>query len=293
MTNSHSNLDADTAAYVSTASTAIGALGAIHYFDAETVEMGRAHGLDGFRFYFYMRGGSLGDVEAAVVASAFGYFSIPLVTKMWTSARERADVSPREAGRLQMACAADVGRREFTGISGLEAFCAAAAKVVDAADPAGLALFAAVAAEPRVADPAGQAMQLLVVLREFRGSAHLVGVRAVGLDPKVAHGVRRPDFWSFFGYGDDEGKPQRTPEIEALMAKSEEITDLIVTPAYGVLDAAERSVLLAGLAAMGDAHAAAVAESKNAESKKAASKKAASKSASEVDPKAAQPARRG
>ena len=42
------------------------------------------------------------------------------------------------------------------------------------------------------ADVAGRAMQLLTVLREFRGSAHLLAVRAAGLDAKTAHFIRRP-----------------------------------------------------------------------------------------------------
>lgn len=255
-TNSDQQLRGDqgTAEYVSTASQIIGDLGAAHYFNSETLKVGRAHGLDGFRLYFYMRGGSLGDVEPEVVGSAFGYFSPPLLAKMWNSARERADLAPREAGRLQMTCAANLGRREFSSLPGLDAFCAAAEKVVAAGERAGLALFAAVAAEPLAADAPGRAMQLTVILREFRGSAHLVGVLAAGLDPKIAHGVRRPDFWAYFGY-DEADQPQSSPEIEAAMAQSEALTVRIVTPAYAVLDATERQALLDGLVAMQQAHA--------------------------------------
>jgi hypothetical protein len=247
--------DAETATYVSTASQIIGDLGAVHYFIPETLAVGRQHGLDGFRFYFFGRGGALGDVEPAVVGSAFGYFHPGLVTKIWNTARERADVGPREAGRLHLQCAADVGRREFGDIEGLDAFCAAAEKVVAAGERAGLALFTAVAAEPLPTDAPGRAMHLVTVLREFRGSAHIVAVVAVGLDPKVAHGVRRPDFWGFFGY-DEADLPADTPAIRALMAESDAMTDRLVTPAYSVLDAIERQAFLDGLQAMKARHAA-------------------------------------
>ncbi len=65
----------------------IASLGAAFYFNPETVAKGKELGLDGFRFYFLGRGGVLGDVEARVVRSAFGYFAPELVDKMWNSSR--------------------------------------------------------------------------------------------------------------------------------------------------------------------------------------------------------------
>lgn len=50
----------------------VGAAGSAFYVVLETLACGRETGLDGFRFYFLGRGGVLGDVEAPVVASAFG-----------------------------------------------------------------------------------------------------------------------------------------------------------------------------------------------------------------------------
>jgi hypothetical protein len=81
-----------------------------------------------------------------------------------------------------------VGRFYFAPetLENLEPFAAAAEKVVLAANPAGLALFAGLAAEPLPEDLPGRAMQLLAVLRELRGSTHLVAVVASGMSPKVA-----------------------------------------------------------------------------------------------------------
>jgi hypothetical protein len=47
------------------------------------------------QWYFVGRGGVLGDVEAPVVQSAFGYFAPAVVAKMWNGAREK--IAPRDA----------------------------------------------------------------------------------------------------------------------------------------------------------------------------------------------------
>ena len=63
-------------------------IGSAFYFHPDTLATGKASGLDGFRFYFVGRGGVLGDVEADVVHSAFGYFEPALFATMWNSAKE-------------------------------------------------------------------------------------------------------------------------------------------------------------------------------------------------------------
>jgi hypothetical protein len=95
-------------------------------------------------------------------------------------------------------------------------------------------------------------MQLLAILREFRGSAHLVALRAAGIDGKKAHASKRPDMWKTFGYSEDE-MPVIDDAFLAQMAKAEEITDAIVEPAYAVLTDAERAALVAGVKAAKEA----------------------------------------
>ena len=231
---------------VANACPKIGDLGGKFYFDPATVAVGKEHGLDGFRFYFLGRGGVLGDAEAAVISSAFGYWNPGMVAKMWDSARGK--MTPRDGGRLYMSCAHDFGRAKFANVKGLDAYNAAAEKVVAAANPAGLALFAGIAAEPLAADAPARAMQLTAVLREFRGSAHIVAVLASGIDPKVAHAIRRPDMVKTFGWGDDP--IPSTADDQTRLDASDKLTDQLVTPAYSALSSAEADALVAGADAM-------------------------------------------
>ncbi|HEX9260372.1 MAG TPA: hypothetical protein VF855_12605 [Acidimicrobiales bacterium] len=220
----------------------ISALGSAFYFAPETLAAGKEAGLDGFRLYFLGRGGVLGDVEASVIVSAFGYFTAGVVEGIWTSAKQV--MAPRDAARLYGRCAADHGARKLGGVEGLEAFNAAADKIITAAHPAAMALFAGWAAEPRTDDPAGRAMQSIAVLRELRGGAHLAAVVAVGLQPGVAHAIKRPDMVKAFGY--DE-VPEATDADRDRLAEAERITDALVLPAYSVLDAAEADAFVATL----------------------------------------------
>jgi hypothetical protein len=231
---------------VKTACPAIATIGGQFYFDPATIARGKEHGLDGMRLYILGRGGVLGDVEPAVVQSAFGYFSAGVISKLWNTAREK--MAPREAGRLYHECAADFGRRRFAAVE-LDAFCAAAEKVVAAAHPAALALYAGWAAEPRVDDAAGRAMQLAVVLREFRGSAHLVAVLASGIEAQVAHFIRRPEMYKGFGY-DDTNPPSVTDADKANLIAAETLTDKLVLPAYSALNATEAKAFADGALAM-------------------------------------------
>ncbi len=109
--------------------------------------------------------------------------------------------------------------------------------------PAGLALFAGIAAEPRADDLPGRAAQLVAILRELRGSVHLVAVVAVGLEPKVAHALRRPDMVSAFGY-------ENVPDIEgaaaAKLAECDELTDRLLVPSYAPLTETQAGALLTG-----------------------------------------------
>ena len=92
-------------------------------------------------------------------------------------------------------------------------------------------------------------MQLTTVLRELRGSAHLLAVLACGVPPVVAHYMRRPDFFGIFGWSDRD-VPVVTAEDHAALDAADELTDRLVLPAYSVLDDAGAAALLNGLVAM-------------------------------------------
>ena len=83
-------------------------------------------------------------------------------------------------------------------------------------------------------------------MREFRGSAHLVALRAVGLKSSVAHYVKRPDMWKQFGYTEEEA-PTVNDDVLKKMEEAEALTDKIVEPAFAVLDESERKILVDGL----------------------------------------------
>ena len=226
----------------------IARLGSTFYFRPETLECGKEAGLDGFRLYFLGRGGALGDVEPAVVTSAFGYFAPGLVDKMWTTARQSQP--PRQTAALYADCAANLGRTTLADAEGLVEFCDAAEAVAGAADPAGLTLFAAWTTMPLVDDPPGRAMQLTALLREMRGSAHLAAVRACGLSGQMAHLIKRPDDYATFGW--PEPAPEVSDDDRARHAEAESRTDDILRPAYGTLDAAGAAALVAGVHAIDD-----------------------------------------
>jgi hypothetical protein len=230
---------------VSAACPKIGQLGAVFYFHPKTVATGKEHNLDGFRFYFLGRGGVLGDVEPAVVQSAFGYFHRDLVAKIWNSAKER--MAPRAAAALYMECCRRIGRDAFGDIAGLDRFCASAEAVVAAIDPAGLALYAGTAAEPLPDDLPGRAMQLVAVLREYRGSAHLLAVIASGVAADVAHAIRRPDDTATFGYAE---APASTDADRAALAAADALTDSLCAGPYAAVAEGDRAHFVATLEAM-------------------------------------------
>lgn len=154
----------------SQASSKIGTLGAAFYFHADTLAVGKEHGLDGFRFYVLGRGGVLGDVESPVVSCAFGWWNPATIEKIWTSAR--AAMAPRDAGRVYMSCAQSLGTSKFSGIAGLAEFCASAEKIAAAIDNAGLSLYAGTAAEPLASDLAASDATCCGATRVSRIGSH-------------------------------------------------------------------------------------------------------------------------
>lgn len=95
----------------------------------------------------------------------------------------------------------------------------------------------------------GRAMQLTALLRELRGSAHLLAVRAVGLSPLQAHTIKRPGDLAMFGWTDADA-PDVTDELIRLRADAEVLTDDLLAPAYRALDAAGQQALITGIDAI-------------------------------------------
>lgn len=238
----------DTNHLIAHACPTIAEVGWAYYFAPATLARGDKLGLNAFEFYILGRGGVLGDVEAPVVASAFGYFNPAGIAAIWDGSR--AKLAPRVAGREYLEAAHDHGRARLGDLE-LDGFVAAATQVLDAAarHVAGLTLFAAAATEAVPSDPPAAAMHLLSTLREFRGSAHLVAVVAEGLDPRIAHFLRRPEMFEAFGWSEAD-QPEVNSEHADALARADARTDHLVAPAYGVLDDDGATALLEGLDAI-------------------------------------------
>lgn len=215
----------------------INKVGGAYYFTPETLAHGKSIGLNGLQFYFGGRGGVLGDVEEPVVTSAFAYFAPSMVKKFWDGAK--AVMPPRQIAREHFTCAHEFGRNLIGAIEGLVEFNEIAAKVRTTIDPAGLALYAGLAGEPMPADPQAAAYQHIMVLREFRGSAHIVAILGSGLDIHVADAISSPENIKVHGYPED-ALPVPTDEERAIMRRADALTNELTAKAYAVLTATER-----------------------------------------------------
>jgi hypothetical protein len=233
---------------VTRTSPPINSAGAAYYFDAATLAAGEALGLDAFHFYCMGRGGVLGDVEPAVVASAFGYFHPSIVERLWTEGC--AIVAPREAARAYLAAADEFGRAKLADVEGLDAFNEAAEAIINHVDGSALALFVGIAAEPLPADAPARAYRNMVTLRELRGSIHLLAIVASGLHPGTAHAIHRPGDVAMFGY---EETPVAAEADRAALRAADTRTDELMAAWFAVLDDAQRTALANGVDAIASA----------------------------------------
>lgn len=233
---------------IQTISPIFAAAGAAWYFLPETLAAGKEIGLDGLRFYFMGRGGTLGDVDWRTVASAFGYFKPALIERMWTTGQERCPVA--KARDAHLGACAQFGRTRLTGLD-LGGFCEAAELVVTAAcnDPGSLPLFAAYAGQALPQDEPARASQLIATLRELRGSVHLACVVAAGLPTAVAHALRRPSDVEAFGWGPGE-VPEPTEDDRRKLSEADRMTDQVLARHYQGLSGQASADLVAGARAV-------------------------------------------
>jgi hypothetical protein len=148
---------------------------------ARSGELGYANG---FAFYAVGRGGVLGDVDASVIVAAMGWFQPDMVGPLWDEGV--AVAGAREGARRYGEVCAAWGRDHLAAVDGVERLASLAEQLVAGTEVSGLPLFAGWRAEPLVDDAPGRAMQLIHVLREWRGGLHLVATTAAGLSPLEA-----------------------------------------------------------------------------------------------------------
>ncbi len=225
----------------------IGELGMQFMADPVTREAGKQLGLRGRPLYHLGRGGALGDVSADVVIAAFGFFPPAVVAEHWAAGRQV--LSPPEGARAYAGMCNDWGRRAFTDLPGTERADALLGTVVDAAQSAGLPLFAGWRTVVLPDDVPGRLAQRIHVMREHRGAVHVAAVAAVGLDPLAAivagtYGVGNATFFEW-------PEPYPDPALHrAAWTAAEELTATAAASPYEVLTASERAELVALLTAL-------------------------------------------
>jgi hypothetical protein len=217
-------------------------LGGGFMISTEAKNAAKAGGYRGWSLYVTGRAGVLGDVGTEVVEAALGFHHPDLVRRGWSGGRQVAALPDTVATYVEVC--RDWSRRHYTGLAGVDRLAELLEQVVTAAEPAGWLMFAAWRAQPLPDDGPARAGQLLHVLREHRGDAHLGAVRASGLRPveAVVAGGGGPRNATFFGW--PEPLPEVTGQTRACLARAEEATDRQVAPAYGVLDAGSADELL-------------------------------------------------
>jgi hypothetical protein len=197
-----------------------------------------------FAGYFAGRGGLLGDTDPAVVDAVLGIFG-PGVTDMFWPMGVPVH-GTRGGAELYFRQAAEWARPRLAGLDGLDRFIVLGEKVIDAAPKTGLPLFAAQSRLPRVADDAGRAMQVAVLLRELRFGLHSAAMTAAGMPMLEAHLLNQgEEYAAMLGFPGpyppvEPFKDRKAAVEEATDARDAEIWALALTPA----EAAE----LAGLA---------------------------------------------
>jgi hypothetical protein len=232
---------------------AVSGLGGAFMLSPEAKAAGKETGLRGRELYVVGRGGVLGDGPGAAVAAAIGFFEPRLIAQAWDAGRAKAPVAQTVA-RYAQVCR-DWGRHRWSDLAGVDRLADLLVKVAAAADAAGWPLFAGWRARPLPDDPPGRAAQLLHVLREHRGGAHLGAVRAMGLTPLQAivagpYGAASVPFYGWAG-----PVPEVDDDVRSRHARAEELTDEMAAPAYAVLGDAEAAELLELLARAGEAAA--------------------------------------
>jgi hypothetical protein len=217
-------------------------LGGAFSHDPKTMRKARQLGLTGWAFYVAGRAGALGEVRPDTAAAAMAFIASEAVKDGWEAARRVAPPADIAGHNLAECCR--WGRENLESFYGLTRFIELAERVVVEADPAGMPLFAAWRAMPIPDDsPGARAAVLLHLLREHRGGAHVLAVRASALTPLEAI-VAGPDGEAgATAFGWQPPYPPYAPLIRK-RAWAEALTDRIAGEAYRALEPDERRELV-------------------------------------------------
>jgi hypothetical protein len=235
-------LDVDNGpAFASACAPFIASLGGGFMISSQAKAMAKELGLRGRQGYVIGRGSVLGDVDADVVTSAFGFWPSDIVREAWEGARAVTDVRTAQAAYTE-ACRA-WGRARYEEMDEPGRLAELLGWILDGADVGGLALFAGWRAVALPDDDTGRLEQVLHVAREYRGGMHLLAVVASGLTPlqAVLAGPGGTGNAGFFGW---EEPYEDVSGIAVARSEAEALTDRLVTPSFDVLGHDERLELL-------------------------------------------------
>jgi hypothetical protein len=207
----------------------------------KTLRRARMLELSGWAYYVAGRGGVLGDdAQPDTVAAALGLIAPDAVRAGWDAARK---AGPATVAAARLAECARWGDERLTLVPAIDTLVGLAERVVVAADPVGLPLFAASRAMP-VPDggPGGRAALLVHLIHEYRCGAMLLAARACGLSPveTVIAGPEGEEEAVTFGW--HPPFPSRVPLIRRYLY-AEAIADRIVGQALAALSGDERREL--------------------------------------------------
>jgi hypothetical protein len=210
--------------------------------DPKTLRRARTLELSGWAFYVAGRGGVLGDdVRPETVTAALGVIAPDAVRAGWLAARK---VGPTAVAASRLAECARWGDECLATVADDGRLTDLAGRVVEAADPVAMPIFAASRAViPMSVSPGALAALQVHLLREHRAAALLLAIRACGLSPVEAI-IAGPD-------GEQEaitfGWPPPFPPRVAVLRRfsyAEALADRISGAAYAALDPAERADLV-------------------------------------------------
>ena len=217
-------------------------LGGAFADDPRTLRRARQMGLSGWAFFVAGHGGALGDVRSDTVAAALGFIAPEAVGDGWDGARRV--LAPPEVAAVHLAECCRWGVEHLGAFPVLGRLIELTSRIVLAADAAGMPLFAAWRAMPVPDDrPAAHAAVLLHLMREHRGGAYLLAVRASGLTPLEAVIAGPEGEAGAVAYGWQPPYPAAAPLLRKRLW-AEAVTDRLVAPAYGALDVDERQELI-------------------------------------------------
>lgn len=217
---------------------AVGELGNKFAECPATLRRARLMGMSTWAFYVTGRGGALGDVRAETVAAAIGFIAPEAVADGWEAARRVA--MPGEVAAINLTECCRWGVEHLGRCPKVSQLADLAERVVSAADPTGMPLFAAWRAMPVPDDaPGARAAVYLHLLREYFSGAQLLAVTASGMTPLQAILAGPEGEQGALGYGWQPPYPPIGPLIRRQLW-AEAVTDRIVSGAFAALTVPER-----------------------------------------------------